>query len=215
MRHDKYAMDYGPSSGSLREMLMPGETVLWTGKPKKSAFVLNKCLLMAPVALIWLCFDGFFIAMTVSDGFGGGMGFFLIPFFLLHLMPVWIWLGNIFTASRRWQNTEYAVTDKRILIKNGFVGVNYQTIYYTDIANVELRIGLIDRLLGVGDIYLQLPMHSSGKSSGPVILDIDEPEEIYRRIQRIVLDIQSDIHYPNDLRPNENPGYQTRYTPRS
>ena len=45
-------------------------------------------------------------------------------------MPVWIWLSNGLTAKKNWENTEYYVTDKRIIIESGFIGMNYQTIYY-------------------------------------------------------------------------------------
>ena len=40
------------------------------------------------------------------------------------------------------------------------------------------------------------------------LLDIEKP---YTRLQKIVLDIQSDIEFPNAYRPSENPGYKTKY----
>ena len=42
-------------------------------------------------------------------------------------------------------------------------------------------------------------------------INIEKPHEIYPRLQKIVLDIQTDIEYPNALRPDENPGYNTKY----
>ena len=44
-----------------------------------------------------------------------------------------------------------------------------------------------------------------------IILDIENPYEIYPKLQKIVLDIQADIEFPNAYRPSENPGYNTEY----
>lgn len=198
----------------LSSPLVEGETLIWSSKPKKTAFIMNKILMMMPIALIWLAFDSFFISLIIKSGQIKQMLFFVIPFFILHLMPVWIWLGNIITASKKWQNTKYYVTDKRIILQSGFVDMNYQTIYYKDIKNVNLRIGLIDKILGVGDIYFDLGSYVSNGKNGTIsyaFLDIEKPHEIYPRLQKIVLDIQTDIEYPNALRPNENFGYKTKY----
>lgn len=201
---------YGSSSNNIDDLLMDGEEVLWRGKPKKNAFILNKVFVMFPVALIWLLFDGGFIAILISTGEIGSMLWFIIPFFAIHLIPVWIWLANAISAGKRWRNTEYAVTDKRIILRNGLFGYDYQSINYVDIEKVNMQVGFIDRILKVGDIRIIL----SGKSDSnrkAAILDIEQPFDVYKRLQKIVLDIQTDIHYPNNLRPSENPGYQTKY----
>ena len=198
----------------LSNPLVEGETLIWSAKPKKSAFIITKVLTMMPIALIWLIFDSSILIAMLSTSEVKQMLFFIIPFFALHLLPVWIWLGNVITSSQKWKNTKYYVTDKRIILQTGFVGMNYQTIYYKDIKNVNLKIGLIDKLLGVGDIYFDLGTYSTNNRTGTIghaFLDIENPHEIYPRLQKIVLDIQTDIEYPNALRPDENPGYNTKY----
>lgn len=196
----------------LSNPLVEGETMIWSSKPKKSAFIINKILIMMPLALLWLLFDSAILIPIITSGEIKQMWFYIIPFFAIHLMPVWIWLGNIATANKRWKNTKYYVTDKRIILQTGFVGTDYQTIYYKDIRNVNLKIGIIDKLLGVGDIYFEIGTYTSNnKIINHAFLDIEKPHEIYPRLQKIVLDIQTDIEYPNALRPNENHGYNTKY----
>ena len=192
--------------------VMNGEKVIWEGKPKKSAFVANKITTMAPFAILWLLFDGFFIATMIRTGSFRSMMFFIIPFFAFHLAPVWIWISHIFTANRKWKNTKYYITDKRIIIQNGFIAENYQTIYYKDIKNVSLHVGIIDKMLGVGDVYLDIGHYGEGVSMTGFI-DIENYNEVYQMVQKVVLDIQSDIEYPNALRPDSNPGYNTEYNP--
>lgn len=206
----------------INSILIEGEKVIWSGIPKKSAFIMNKVVTMLPFALLWLAFDSFFIiAMFSTEGSSEMLGF-AIPFFAFHLMPVWIWLGNVLSAKKRWENTQYAVTDKRIIIQSGFIGINYQTIYYKEIKNVHLRVGIIDKLLGVGDIYfdtsisvmgMSIPNSNNANNMGnpQAFLDIENAYELYPKLQKIVLDIQTDIEYPNDLRPEENKGYNTKY----
>ena len=196
--------------------LVEGESLIWSAKPKKNAFIVNKILAMMPIALIWLAIDlGIIIGFMSTGDVPNEMAFFFIPFFALHLMPVWIWLGNVLTAGKKWKNTKYYVTDKRIIIETGLIGNNYQTIYYKDIRNVTLKVGIIDKLLGVGDIYFELGSYTNlrndSKTMNQALLDVENPQEIYARLQKIVLDIQTDIEYPNALRPDENPGYNTKY----
>ena len=198
--------------------LVEGETLIWKAKPKKSAFIINKSITMAPFAILWLAFDSSFITMMFKSETPTEMLWFIIPFFALHLMPVWIWLANVLTANRKWKNTSYYVTDKRIIIENGFVAGNFQTIYYKDLTNVSLHLGVIDKMLGVGDIYLETAggnyVQNGRNLVAQAFLDIENPQEIYPKLQKIVMDIQTDIEYPNALRPGENPGYNTKYEPK-
>ena len=214
-KYDK--IDYVPLESSP---LVSGEKELWNGKPKKKAFIINQILGMAPIAILWLAIDGGIITMMLTQDHGdmSGMMWFLIPFFALHLAPVWIWLSQVVTANKKWQNTRYFVTDKRIIIQNGFIAANYQSIYYKDIRNVNLHIGLIDKILGVGDIRFDLGYNVHHTRNGNAIanvnaafLDIENPMDIYPRLQKIIMDIQTDIEFPNAYRPSENPGYNTEY----
>ena len=191
--------------------LAAGEAVLWRGKPKRSAFIATKSLTMLPIAIVWLCFDSAFIAAA----FSGDGPWFLIPFMLLHLAPVWIWLGSMLTAGKRWKNTNYYVTNRRIIIQGGFLAVNETSLFYKDLRNAQLRIGLLDHLFHTGGIVFDSGMilHNNKQQKGPSLENLEDPKSVYDRIQKIILDIQTDIEYPNAYRPAENPGYNTDYRP--
>ena len=194
-------------------MLAAGEAILWRGKPKRGAFIASRSLTMLPIAIVWLCFDSVLIGQIFN---GGGQMFFLIPFMLLHLMPVWIWLGSTLTASHRWKNTNYYVTNRRIIIQGGFLAVNETSLFYKDIRNAQVRIGLLDKLLHTGDIVFDsgvVMYHQKNRQHGPLLEDLENPHEVYNRIQRIILDMQTDMEYPNAYRPETNPGYHTDYRP--
>ena len=198
----------------LNALLSENEKLLWAGKPQKQAYIFSQCITLMPIALIWLLFDGFAISSMV--GFGNMISlWFLIPFFALHLLPVWLWLGSSATAKTRWDKTYYLISDKRIIIQTGLIGEKIVTIFFKDISNVDLQVGLTGRLFGVGDITFQTPAIAGGQHdvSGvfKAFLCLEDAAELYRRFQKIVLDIQTDVHYPNQLRPENNPGYNTEY----
>lgn len=192
-------------------VLTAGESILWRGKPKRGAFIATKSLSLLPIAVIWLCLDLKGIKVAFSSG---NMMGFLIPFFALHLMPVWIWLANVITAGRRWKNTNYYVTNRRIILQGGFFAVNETSLYYKDLRNARLRIGLLDKLFHTGDIVFDDGITVDNKQNrGHVFEDLEDAEAVYRRVQKVILDIQTDMEYPNAFRPEENPGYQTQYKP--
>ena len=196
-------------------VLTAGEAILWRGKPKRGAFIATKSLSLLPIAVIWLILDLQFIGKAFSSS---GMLGFMIPFFALHLMPVWIWLANVVTAGRRWKNTHYYVTNRRIIIQGGFFAVNENSLFFKDIRNTHVRIGLLDKVFGTGDIVFDNGMiyhtrNGNRNAQLPAMEDLENPYDVYNRIQRIVLDIQTDMEYPNAFRPAENPGYGTDYRP--
>ena len=208
---ENFFKDDGNTNGNfgIREMVESngGEKILWEGKPDKKSYVLGRIVQMMPIALIWLAFDGFFIYMILAHATGlpTFVYFIFIGFFLIHLTPVWIWIANIVSAFKRLKNTEYAFTDKRVIIKTGFFA-KFDSIYYSDIASVNLHVGLIDRMFKVGDAVIRT---TAGDTY--MVEDVQNPYFIVERLQKITLDIKSDMQFPNDLRPEENHGYNTEY----
>ncbi len=201
---------YENTTSEIKDLLTTDEQLLWQGKPKKSAYIISAFLRMLPVALIWLIFDGTFIGIMVGTGAFSSMpvwGIILIcVFFIFHLFPVWIWLYNIITANRQHKNLEYAFTNQRIIIKSGVIGIDITNIYYSDIEGINLKVGLTDKMLKVGDIYI------TSNKSAKVLWDIENPYAMTTKLQKIVSDIKADLQFPNALRPEENSGYNTKYT---
>ena len=85
----------------LELMVGTNETILWRGKPNKKCFLLESIFNpLLPFALIWALIDfGAIFGMGASNI--GGLSFFLVPFFLFHLMPVWLYLGGVFFSLKK------------------------------------------------------------------------------------------------------------------
>ena len=198
-----------PKEYDLSALLSEGESVLWRGKPNRKAFLFSQAVKMLPFALLWLLIDGSLIGMFVGLGIFSALppafAVFLVVFFLFHLIPVWIWAGNLLTAGKRQKNMEYALTDRRIVMKSGLIGIDVVNIFYTEVEAVNLRVGFTDKLFHVGDIYLTC------SAKAQVMWDIDDPYAVVTMLQKIVGDIKADIHFPNGMRPDQNPGYEVSY----
>lgn len=207
---ERYFYDNAMQKNSIDDVVDVNEKVLWRGKPNAKSYVLAAMVKMLPIALVWLIFDGTFITFITIGMVNGYVPTvilaFIIPFFLLHLAPVWIWIGRTIKAAREVKNLEYAITDKRIIIRSGMIGIDFKFINYTEIDSVNVKVGLIDRIFRVGDIYI-----NSSVNSG-VLWDVENPYQIGNSLQKVTLDIKSDINYPNAKRPDVNSGYQTGYT---
>lgn len=212
---EKYFNDGLHEEYDVKNLLADGEAILWQGTPDRKAFVLGSVFKMMPVALLWLAIDGTIIYFIVSGGVLNEMGWFafaLIGFFAIHLLPVWIWIGNIVNAGTRQKNTQYVFTNKRIVIKTGFIGINVTNIYYQEISTVNLRVGIIDKWCHVGDIYISTGFGSTRSNmTSQVLWDVKDPYVLTAKLQNIVNDIKTDMAFPNDLRPDSNSGYNVKY----
>jgi membrane protein YdbS with pleckstrin-like domain len=203
----------------LRLMVGDDEKIIYAGKPNKKCF-LFECIFnpLLPFALIWGLIDfgviGF--SMTAKDE---KAVFFLVPFMLLHLMPVWIYLGGALMSFRRYQNTSYIVTDKAIYASGGVFSRHYNTKPFAELSHVNLHRGIFDQWFGVGDIVTTSaqanPATMNGRrtstNAGISIDSISNYMEVYNIVKKLQQDIYTDVMYPNDLRPRENHGYNTKY----
>lgn len=164
--------------------LAPGEYILWRGKPKKSAYIADKALAMLPIAVFWTIFDLNFLRMA------GGNGFLLV-FLAVHMMPAWLWIGSAVTSVIQWRNEDYYITNKRIIIRKGVFRTERQSVFLRDVHDIRLHYGLLDRLFGSGDVYINYAVHRRGKHrsvSGYFLLNLQDPQSIQERIELLAMD---------------------------
>ena len=199
------------------------EYVRWRGKPKLSCFVLE-CVFnpMLFFAIIWCAFDLFFYKMInkmPSAGMGSSVKSIVIIFLLIHMMPVWIYLGGVIFSFLRQRNIEYAITDRGIYFSSGVLSKTINFKPFAEISNISMHRGVIDRMTGCGDVVILCGGNGHLSTGGnPLndrfsIQDIADYQEVFTLVRKMQTDIYSDTMYPNALRPENNPGYGTRYTP--
>ena len=204
-----FQVDDSIKQNEIKDILGKDEEVLLTLKPNRSVYIAESFLKGLPIALLWGGIDAFFIYMMITTGAFSELGktvFLIIGFFIIHLIPVWLYLAQVIKRVIGYKNLSYAFTDKRIIVRSGIVGIDFKFIYYTDIDSVNVKVGILDRLFKVGDVYVK------SNTQTAVLDDISSPYIYGDKIQEIVRDLKADMLYPNDLRPEENNGYKTKYT---
>lgn len=123
-------------------------------------------------------------------------------------MPVWIYIGGVITSVMRAKNTEYIITDKGIYTQTEILGKRVDMKPFADLAHVSVNQGVFNTICGTGDIIC---ICEHGHGAGGDILNIEDYERIFKIVKELQENIYSDTMFPNDLRPQENHGYWTRY----
>ena len=192
----------------LKSMVGMDETIFYEGKPDKKCFIFESIFNpLLPVAILWAVIDMGFLGAAMGD-----MQIVMIPFMLFHMMPVWIYLGGVIFSFRRYKNTYYIVTDHAVYVSSGIFTMNLETKTFAELSRVNLHRGIFDQMFHVGAI--QITTNQFTKKNMPESLNINSISnytEVYQLVKKLQKDIYSDIMYPNDLRPQENHGYKTKY----
>lgn len=203
----------------MRTLIKNNEQILWEGRPDKKVTVLEAIFNpMLVFALVWFAIDMAVIGGAVMAG-DSRIFAFLIPFMLIHMMPVWIYLGGVLTATLRWKNTRFMITTGGLYISGGVLTFNYEMKPWTDIGHITIHQGVFDRMMNVGDVVFTCNhTSSSGHSSGShshssmSIRNISDFQSVFQLVNNMQTDVYSDTMYPNALRPEMNPGYNTQYS---
>lgn len=192
----------------LKSMVGSDETILYEGKPDKKCFLFESIFNpLLPVAIIWAVIDLGFLGVGMTSG-----QFVMIPFMLFHMMPVWMYLFGVIFSFKKYKNTYYIVTDHAVYISSGVFTMNLEAKTFAELSRVNLHRGIFDQMFHVGDI--QITTNQLTRKNMPAVLGINSISnysEVYQLVKKLQRDVYTDVMYPNDLRPEENHGYRTKY----
>ena len=179
----------------IQAMLTEGENLLLTIKPNKKRFTLTSSI---ATLLFSLLFGSIFLLLgilivtgvIIGDGEFITGGIFFIVFGSIPLISAII---NVVGRFVRYKNTLYVATDRRLIIRSGFVGVDYKEISIKSIQAINVRVDALDKLVkpNTGTIYFgttSIPIinDKSGKTTGFQFENIDNPYENYKKLKEII-----------------------------
>jgi uncharacterized membrane protein YdbT with pleckstrin-like domain len=163
-------------TSNLESILETGETIKWQGKMSRKilGFVLALSLvlvLMFSVFLISVIHDNSPFALLVSLAL---LGFVLLNFFIDYV--------QVFT-----------ITDKRIIIRSGIIGTDYNSIYFPQIRTLNVRVDLIDKIFSVGTINIDTGKietatdnkQAKTKTAYDKLSYIETPYEVYKILESL------------------------------
>ncbi len=173
------------------------EKILWTGKPVKAPYVLP-ALGLIPFVLVFL---GFFLFAF----WGSGMSLTDFPFLLAVGLALVVPLVPVVWQLLRCNNTEYGITNKRVIIQSGGIGKTIRIIDLDRIQEAHVKVGFFDRLFKTGSILIltagQMAVGNMGGDTvswgfgpfpkiSPGISVIREPNAVHLVLQEAIKKVQ-------------------------
>ncbi len=179
-------------------VLEDDEKVLWEGKPDLKAAVIKSFLGVILVLVI----AAFFLYPTPTSCTINGQerppedcvsftsNFGILLFILAVVMPIFAY----FYAKV----TQYVVSNKRLLIKSGFIGADIRSIYYDQIRSVFVNVDLIGKILNTGSVLIDTGRITQTDKGSKTVYDrfnnIKNPYEVYKIIQSVLSDRKESLH---------------------
>src|SRR5690606_12527937 len=116
------------------------ERIIWVEKPQFVPFIFSEFLDWGTVILVLICFGIALFAKTSGSYVG-----WIFAAALLGKS-----LYNLIYRTLSYTNTYYGYSDKRVLIRNGFIGIDYKIVDYDKIFDTQVTVSVIEKLYGVG-----------------------------------------------------------------
>ena len=139
----------------LAKLIVKDERIIWVGRPVFKPFILkNIAGLIVPIIFSIIPIP--FIQQMFYSPISSSMFFFPIIFLSL-------WYGTLgvimFSFSLYpillWKNLYYILTDRRIIVRKGVVGIDYDILNLEYVQQVNMDRGIWDRIYGTGTIIVQ------------------------------------------------------------
>ena len=180
----------------IKRILDNDEEVLKTYKPNKKRFVLINFLFsgfifnLIPIAIFVIGLLGLLgvIAFTTDAGERD----YSAPVVMMVIGSIGVLFLIIACIGFfvRYNKTYYFVTNKRLVIRTGFIGADYKSLPISTVGMVDVRVDFLDKLVrkNTGTIVF-------GSASTPVVNQqnmvfafhhIDNPYETYKEIKEII-----------------------------
>ncbi len=207
----------------FEKVLDQNEKILWDGHPVFWPFLLGGSVVTTLFGLFWMVFLLPFISLAAFDIMFGshifGFAIFLLPHFWIGLLLVF---GIPLYQFLSYKYTYYAITDKRVIFQQGVIGRDFDFIDFDQITNAQVNVGFLDKVFNngsSGSILISSAGSFTVTRNGTVqkpytMRNIPNPYDVFKFFKKVSHDVKTDIHYPNKLRPAENPGYKTEYDPK-
>jgi len=129
------------------------EKVLWRGKPARKAFFLPSLggipfgVIFLSIFFMWVAGAPFMSDLPIELALmlaGWGFGVIVVP-------PIW--------QLKNFQNTEYVITNQRLIIQTWALRPKLWWAYFSEIKEIGVKMGLVDKLLGTGTVYPITPSY--------------------------------------------------------
>ncbi len=185
----------------IMTVLEPREKIVWQDVINRKVMVFNLAIfLIVVVGLSFFFFSQEAISYTsnnIPKGIAGTtVGLIILVVGLI--ISLISFLSNYVKI--------YVITDKRVLIKSGLIGTDFNSIYFTEVKTANVNVGLIDKIFSVGTINIdtgkiETVVSGSGDNRQSrtqtvysKLLHINNPYEVYKYFQTTLTGRQESLY---------------------
>lgn len=207
---------------SIQAILEPSEQVTWEGVVNRGVLV----TFLVAALLILFVIAGFFFdqeSVTVhSENSTRQMRGDLIAAGIVGIGGLFVLLWFFSDLVKR-----FVITNKRVIIKSGLIGTDFQSIYYEQIHQVLVNVGIIDKIFGVGSIQIdtgrmeilinngdtdsrgrKMPSGATSRPAYDVLKHISTPYDVYRQIETVLSQRKESLYSGRADRESNPEAYQ-------
>lgn len=162
----------------------PNEEICWVGTPNFTAFIARGIPFLI-IGLLWGAFN-----MLIMQHMKNAPPGALVQFFIIHLLPFWLCILNMLRLFLVYGNTCYAISNKRVMMRSGFWGTDFDAIDYKKISDINVDVNPVENILGVGTIgFFSGRTTSKGLRIYDTFIGIERPYEVLKRIKEVSVEI--------------------------
>lgn len=171
------------NDSDIRSFFMPGEKLLWSGRPAQGFLLTSRDFLLVPFSLLWGGFAIFWESTAISTEAPIFIKLWGIPFVLAGL---YIMAGRFFVDAAARARTEYTVTDRRLIIRRSGLFRHFSTSQLELLPSLSLEEGS----RGTGTIKFGVPSNrrmsawTPGLANEPQLLGIDDARHVYSLLEK-------------------------------
>ena len=181
----------------IKKILDDDEEIKESFKPNKKRFTIIN--IIVSTIFILLVGGAFFLVglfgvigiIAFTSESGEKELFAPIIFMIVGSIPLLIMIINIIGQFVRYKNTLYVITNKRFIIRSGFIGVDYRSINIENVLFVNVRVDFLDKLVkpNTGSITLgsaATPITSNNSNQVNQIFTfahVENPYDAYKTIK--------------------------------
>jgi uncharacterized membrane protein YdbT with pleckstrin-like domain len=189
----------------IKLVLEPSEEIFWEGVISRKILFLKLIFSLVIIFILTILVSNnglLSFEKTQSLGFiskyinGPSLGYLI--FFAGLFLSVIIFLIDYVKV--------YLITNKRLLVKSGLIGTDFNSIYFNQVRSASVRVDLIDKIFGIGTIGIdtgKIDTIESGvgenkitktKTSYDYLYHLDNPYKAYKYFQEALANREEGLH---------------------
>jgi hypothetical protein len=172
----KFDQNVLPAFDSIKD---DDETILWVGKPKYLPFILPRIFLASFFVLVGIIIES--VVLFNLNNFRIFPDFFSMLGFL-SIIPISLGMIMVLSKHLGYSNICYAYSDRRILIRRGFMGTDFIALDYNKITDVGVDVSIFGKVFNTGTIHF-----SSGNiENNRFFWHIKFPYETFKNVSKLI-----------------------------